>query len=100
MNYRQWLSAQPDIFHLCLPAMIKLGQQLPGLIVQVVGGLAINSLACALTIGIVRVGRAYRAAHTGETVVAVVAEAQAPFTQYIAIRVLFPTVSHVDLSRF
>ncbi|SEB18841.1 hypothetical protein SAMN02745729_1384 [Marinobacterium iners DSM 11526] len=80
--------------------MIKLGQQLPGLIVQVVGGLAINSLTCTLTMSIVRVGCAYRAAHTGETVVAVVAEAQAPFTQYIAIRVLYPTVSYVNLSRF
>ncbi|GAB0150615.1 hypothetical protein MnBA_00150 [Marinobacterium sp. BA1] len=75
--------------------MIKLGQQLPGLIVQVVGGLAINSFACTLTMSIVRI-----AAHTGETVVAVVAEAQATFTQYIAIRVLYPTVSYVDLSRF
>ncbi len=64
MNYRQWLCAQPDIFHLCLPAMIKLGQQLPGLIVQVVGGLAIDSLACTLTMSIVRVGCAYRAARS------------------------------------
>ncbi|MGD9860125.1 MAG: hypothetical protein AB7S90_08715 [Marinobacterium sp.] len=70
--------------------MIKLGQQLPGLIVQVVGGLAINSFACTLTMSIVRMGCAYRAAHTGETVVAVVAESQATFTQYIAIRVVPP----------
>ncbi|GAB0154361.1 hypothetical protein MnBA_37610 [Marinobacterium sp. BA1] len=60
------------------------------MIVQVVGGLAINSLTCTLTMSIVRKGCAYRAAYTGETVVAVIAEAQSTFTQYIATRVLYP----------